>query len=123
MSTYKHIQAEFQRVGARAIIRRLDRQSLMRLQRPMAIDIVGDGAAASVIVDLAQMAGLGIGSTATLHCGDEKFHRLVGPVIWKAGQWALPILYCYYDPSTSLVKYHKESAKYRRETGLEPQTV
>ena len=42
MSTYKQIKAEFERTGARAIIRRLDRKSLRRLQRPMAIDVASD---------------------------------------------------------------------------------
>ncbi len=42
MSTHKQIRAEFERAGARVSIRRLDRESLRRFQRPMAIDVVSN---------------------------------------------------------------------------------
>jgi hypothetical protein len=42
MSVYDQIRSDFNRAGARASIKRLDRKSLRRLQHPMSIDVVSD---------------------------------------------------------------------------------
>ncbi len=42
MSAYEEIKTCFERAGARATIRRLNKRSLRRIQRPMAIDVVRD---------------------------------------------------------------------------------
>jgi len=70
--------------------------------------------------DLAEIAGLPLCSVATLHSDGEKLHRVVGPAIWQKGQWALPVLFYFLDPSTGLADYEIEAKKLRQDLGLEP---
>ena len=69
---------------------------------------------------LAEVAGLPWCSTATLQAKGEKLHRVVGPAISQTTGWALPVLYCFFDPATVLGVYEKEVEKLRREWGLTP---
>lgn len=72
--------------------------------------------------DWAESGGPPWGSIASLHCGDETFHRLVGPVAWQKGKWTLPIAVAFFDPSTPISAYQKESAKFRKDNGLDLMT-
>jgi hypothetical protein len=69
--------------------------------------------------DLAEYAGLPWCSIATLHSGDERMHRVVGPAIFQTSGWALPVLWQADDPSAGLREYEEEAGKLRRERGLE----
>jgi len=60
MSAYDQIKTEFERTGARACIRRLDRKSLRRFQRPLAIDIVTDASGEYFDIQLAVNVGLAV---------------------------------------------------------------
>jgi hypothetical protein len=68
--------------------------------------------------DLAEVAGLPWCSIATLHSDGEKLHRLVGRAIRQPGQWVLPVLFQFDDPSATLANYQKETEKLRRNLGL-----
>lgn len=70
--------------------------------------------------DLAQVAGLPWGSIATIQAKGEKLHRVVGPAISQTTGWALPVLYCFFDPATGLIEYEKEAKKLRKAWGLKP---
>jgi hypothetical protein len=68
--------------------------------------------------DLAEVAGLPWCSIATLQAKGEKLHRIVGPAISQSTGWALPVLYCFFDPAIGLVEYEKEGKKLRAAWGL-----
>ncbi len=70
-------------------------------------------------VDLAEVAGLAWSSIATLHCGDQTLHRVVGPAISQTSGWVLPVLYWSVDPATGLNEYEQAARKLRKERGLE----
>lgn len=70
--------------------------------------------------DLAEVAGLPWGSIATLHSGGDRLHRVVGPAISQTSGWALPVLYCFFDPVTGVSEHKEEAEKLRKEWGLEP---
>lgn len=70
-------------------------------------------------VDLAEIAGLPWGSIATLHSGDQKLYRVVGPAISQTSGWALPVQYMFFDPATGLNEYKQEAKKLRKELGLD----
>lgn len=70
-------------------------------------------------LDWATLGGPPWGSIATLHCGDETIHRVIGPVGWEKGQWSLPVVVAYFDPSTPLSVYQKECLKIRKANGLD----
>jgi hypothetical protein len=70
-------------------------------------------------VDLAQFAGLPWCSVATLHSSGDRIHRVVGPAVCHTSGWALPVLWCFFDPTTGLKEYEKEARKLRREWGPE----
>jgi hypothetical protein len=67
---------------------------------------------------LAEVAGLPWCSIAALKANGEKVHRVVGPAISQTTGWALPELYCFFDPATGLSEYEKEAKKLRKEWGL-----
>jgi hypothetical protein len=69
--------------------------------------------------DLAEVAGLPWCSIATLHSDGERLHRVVGPAIKQPDQWALPVLYWFFDPTTGLEEYQQEAKKLRKGWGLE----
>jgi hypothetical protein len=69
--------------------------------------------------DLAEVAGLPWCSVATLHSNGEKMHRIVGPAIKQPGQWVLPVLCLFFDPTTGLPAYQQEAVKLRKGWGLE----
>jgi hypothetical protein len=71
-------------------------------------------------IDLPQMAGLSGCSIATLHSGDDEIHRVVGPVIWQQGKWALPVLSWFYDPDASIAEYRTKARQLRKEWGFGP---
>jgi hypothetical protein len=73
--------------------------------------------------DLAQVAGLPWCSVATLHSDGELLHRVVGPAIRQKDQWALPVLYFFFDPATGLAEHEKEAEKLRRGWGLEAVSI
>lgn len=52
MSALQTIKSSFERIGARALIRPLSRESAMRLQRPMSIDVINDGLAEAYDIQL-----------------------------------------------------------------------
>jgi hypothetical protein len=56
---------------------------------------------------------------ATLHSDGERLHRVVGPAIKQTVQWALPVLYWFFDPTTGLGEYQQEAKKLRKGWGLE----
>lgn len=60
MSAYEQIKTEFERTGARACIRRLNRTSHRRVQRPLAIDIVTDESGEYFDIQLAANVGLAV---------------------------------------------------------------
>jgi hypothetical protein len=70
--------------------------------------------------DLGQLAGLPWCSIATLECGSEQIHRIVGPAIRQPDQWALPVLCPDLDPATSLAAHEQEARKFRQGRGLDP---
>jgi len=73
--------------------------------------------------DLAEVAGLAWGSIATLHSGARNIHRVVGPAVWKKGQWHTPLLSRYDDPNMGLADYKAASDVERHNCGLEPSSV
>src|SRR5262249_32596273 len=72
-------------------------------------------------VDLGTVAGLALGSIATVHSDGQMLHRVVGPASWQQDQWNLPVLLHFFDPDVERAKYEKEAVKLRRSLGLEPQ--
>jgi hypothetical protein len=72
---------------------------------------------------LPEVAGLAWCSVATLRSGDEAIHRLVGPASWQKDQWALPVLFQFFDPDAGVEQYQKEASKLRRAWGLKTQSV
>jgi hypothetical protein len=70
---------------------------------------------------LAEVAGLPWCSIATLRSDSEEMHRVVGPAIWKKDQWALPVLFWFFDPDTNLQEYEQEAKKLRQEWGYASQ--
>jgi hypothetical protein len=68
--------------------------------------------------DLPEVAGLPWGSIATLHGGDVKFRRMVGPAISQKDGWALPVMFYYPNPYAKLSAYKKEAKKLRMKLGL-----
>jgi hypothetical protein len=68
---------------------------------------------------LAEVAGLPWCSIATLQPNGEKLQRVVGPAISQTNGWALPVLYCFFDPATGLGEYKKEAEDLRKGWGLE----
>jgi hypothetical protein len=70
-------------------------------------------------VELAEVAGLPWSSVATLHSGNETLHRVVGPAICQTSGWALPVLACFFGPTTGLNEYEQEAKKERNARGLE----
>jgi hypothetical protein len=73
--------------------------------------------------DLADVAGLPWCSIATLKADGEKLHRVVGPAISQTTGWALPVLYCIFDPATGVEEYRKEAKTLRKGWGLIPASV
>ena len=73
--------------------------------------------------DLAEVAGLPWCSISTLHSEGEKLHRVVGPVTWQKGQWALPVLSYFPDADTGLAEYEKEAEELRRGLGLSAMSI
>ena len=69
--------------------------------------------------DLAEVAALPWSSIATLHSGDQTLHRVVGPAICQTSGWVLPVLYCFFDPTTGLHEYKQEAKRLRNEWGFE----
>lgn len=69
---------------------------------------------------LAEVAGLPWCSIATLQAKGEKPHRVVGPAISQTTGWALPVLYCFFDPATGVEEYRSESKNLRNGWGLTP---
>lgn len=122
MPAYSQIKTEFERVGARAIIRHLDRQSLRQLQRPMAIDVASDESGeyfdiqliAGVSLDVVDVqprqrhlllsAWNALGEDRFL-CGHDEYHWFVA---------ALP-----HGPNTVDVEAAKETLKPERVQRLE----
>lgn len=74
-------------------------------------------------LDLATVAGMPWGSIAALHADGEKLYRLVGPVMRQKGQWVLPVIWYFHDPTVGLAEYRKEAAQLRQDWGLNPVTV
>lgn len=72
---------------------------------------------------LADVAGLPWCSIATLHSDGEKLHRVVGPATRQQNQWALPVVFYYFDPATGLADYEKEAEKLRKGWGLTPHST
>jgi hypothetical protein len=70
--------------------------------------------------ELAEVGGLPWCSIATLQAKGDKLHRVVGPAILQTNGWALPVLYCFFDPATGLSEYEKEAEKLRGGWGLTP---
>jgi hypothetical protein len=70
--------------------------------------------------DLADVAGLPWCSIATLKANGEKLHRVVGPAISQTTGWALPVLYCFFDPTTGDEEYRNEANTLRKSWGLTP---
>jgi hypothetical protein len=73
--------------------------------------------------DLAVVAGLPWCSVVTLHSDGDKLHRVVGPAMRQPDQWALPVLYQFFDPATGLAEYREEAEKLREGWGLAPATA
>jgi hypothetical protein len=69
---------------------------------------------------LAVIAGLPWCSIATLQANGVRLHRVVGPAICQPSGWALPVLYCFFDPTTGLHEYEEEAEKLRKGWGLRP---
>jgi hypothetical protein len=70
--------------------------------------------------DLAEVGGLPWCSVATLRSNGEELHRVVGPATRLKDQWALPVLYQFFDPDTGMPEYQQEAVKLRKGWGLEP---
>ena len=60
------------------------------------------------------------GSIATFHCGSEKIHRIVGPLMWRKKGWQLQVLNFFYDPDVSLSTYLEEATRSVKSCGLDP---
>jgi hypothetical protein len=69
---------------------------------------------------LAEVAGLPWCSIDSLQANGEILHRVVGPAICQPSGWALPVLYCFFDPATGLGEYQKDADKLRKAWGLRP---
>jgi hypothetical protein len=70
-------------------------------------------------VDLAEVAGLPWCSDATLHSGENRLHRVVGPAIIQRSGWVLPFVSSFADPTTGLREFEQVATKLRNEWGLE----
>jgi len=71
--------------------------------------------------NLATVAGLPWGSLATLQDDDQQLFRLVGPVRWQSGQWALPIAPSQpRDLNGAKQTFRAHQVRYRKSAGMEP---
>jgi hypothetical protein len=71
-------------------------------------------------VNLAEVAGMPWGSTATLHSAGNKLHRIVGPASWQTDKWCLPV---FPTNAGGLAESEREAANLRRSLGLERASV
>ena len=71
---------------------------------------------------LSDLSGLAWATTATIHCNGDQIHRLVGPAVFERGRWALPVLYWFHDPNTSLRDYKHEASNVRATDGYNSRT-
>lgn len=70
--------------------------------------------------DLADSGSIPWGSIATVRCGDDKVHRLVGPAEFRRRMWRLPVVKFFYNASTPLADYRSEASVSRKRNGWEP---
>jgi hypothetical protein len=58
------------------------------------------------------------GTITTFSSGNEKIHRLVGPLIWKGNCWQIPMLNFYSDTTAPLSAYREMAEEGVSEFGL-----
>ncbi len=68
---------------------------------------------------MAELAGLPHCSIATLRCKETRIHRLVSPAHMAGGEWNLPVLCAFSDPSASVLEYQSEGNRTRRQLGFD----
>lgn len=71
----------------------------------------------------ADLLGVPWGTTATVACAGESFHRAVGPACRHRGEWCLPVFFAYDDPAVGREDYEEEARRHREAFGLEPHTT
>ena len=67
--------------------------------------------------NLAEVAGLPVGSIATLHSTGDKLHRIVGSASWQTDKWCLPV---FPTDADELAECEMAAVTLRRNMGLEP---
>ncbi len=67
---------------------------------------------------MAELAALPHCSTATLRCDRRKIHRLVSPAHMAGGEWNLPVLCAYSDPSVGMLEYQSEGKRLHQQLGF-----
>lgn len=66
-----------------------------------------------------ELRGLPWGSIATLRCGDDTIHRIVGPALRQTEQWVLPVQPTRSDREFGFTELNAQAAKFRKSHGLE----
>lgn len=69
-------------------------------------------------IEPADVEGPPWGTVASLSCGSESLHRLVGPLIWRRGEWQLQVL--EWEEGETLAGLRKRVSRSLRDFGLKP---
>ena len=71
-------------------------------------------------VNLAEVAGLPVGTIATIHSAGNKLHRIVGPASWQTDKWCLPV---FPTDADGLAEFEMAAATLSGNLGLKPASV